>query len=349
MRWLAVHPGPNFSVADVYAGWVESLRALGQQVETYNLDDRLSFYISALVETGMHDEAGHPAVRQAMDRETAVSLAAERVFEACYRFWPEIVLVVSSFFLPSRLLEVMQNRGHKIVLLHTESPYQDEEQLERAQFASVNLLNDPVNIEKYRALGMPAEYMPHAYRPSLHHPGPADPRLACDLSFSGTGYPSRIEFFEQMDLKGIETILAGNWMPLSDESHLNAMLCTEKDECLDNDQTVELYRSSKAGINIYRQESEDQHAGEGWAIGPREVEMAATGLFYLRDSRGEGDELFKQLPVFHGPQDASQQLRWWLAHDDAREVAAQYAREAVADRTFDNNARRLLQILDRLK
>ena len=325
------------------------MRGFGQDVETYNLDSRLSFYISALVETGIYDEEGRPQLRHAMDREQAISMAAERVLEACYRYWPEVVVVISSFFLPTRMLEIMQNRGHKIVLIHTESPYQDEEQLERAQFATVNLLNDPVNIGKYQALGMPAEYMPHAYRPSLHCPGQADPRLTCDLSFVGTGYPSRVKFFEEMDLTGIDTVLAGNWMPLDDDSHLNRYLATEKDECLDNDQTVQLYRSSKAGINVYRQESEDLHAGEGWAVGPREVEMAATGLFFLREARGEGDELFKQLPTFCGPQDAAHQLRWWLAHDDARVVAADYAREAIADRTFDNNARRLLQILDGLR
>ena len=41
----------------------------------------------------------------------------------------------------------------KVVLLHTESPYQDDEQLERAAHADVNLLNDPVNIDAYRELG----------------------------------------------------------------------------------------------------------------------------------------------------------------------------------------------------
>ena len=74
-----------------------------------------------------------------------------------------------------QLLEVVKSRRHKLVLIHTECPYQDDEQLERAAYADLNLVNDPVSIARYRALGVPAEYVPHAYRPSLHKPGPADP------------------------------------------------------------------------------------------------------------------------------------------------------------------------------
>jgi len=51
--------------------------------------------------------------------------------------------------------------------------------------------------------------------------------------------------------------------------------------------------------------------------------------------------------VFGGPGDASEKLRWWLAHEELRQAAARQARAAVADRTFENNARTLLRLLDR--
>ena len=49
MRVLVVHPGADFSVADVERGWVKSLRGLGCEVATYNLNDRLVFYANALI------------------------------------------------------------------------------------------------------------------------------------------------------------------------------------------------------------------------------------------------------------------------------------------------------------
>ncbi|HET9558870.1 MAG TPA: hypothetical protein VFS70_17170, partial [Actinomycetota bacterium] len=44
MRWLVAHPGPGFSVHDLYVGWHEALTDLGEQVFEFNLDDRLVFY-----------------------------------------------------------------------------------------------------------------------------------------------------------------------------------------------------------------------------------------------------------------------------------------------------------------
>jgi hypothetical protein len=53
------------------------------------------------------------------------------------------------------------------------------------------------------------------------------------------------------------------------------------------------------------------------------------------------------LPSFAAPGEASEQIRWAVKHPRARDKAAAQAREAVADRTFSSNARRLLKLLDK--
>jgi hypothetical protein len=73
--------------------------------------------------------------------------------------------------------------------------------------------------------------------------------------------------------------------------------------------------------------------------------MAACGLFFLRDPRGESDDVLPMLPTFTDPTDACQQLRWWLTHPKARERATAKARLAVADRTFANHAAELLRLI----
>ena len=72
MRWLVGHPGPHFSVHDLYEGWVEALRGLGEQVFTFNLGDRLSFYDAVLIEAGRRDSDGRPVMRKAVTREQAI-------------------------------------------------------------------------------------------------------------------------------------------------------------------------------------------------------------------------------------------------------------------------------------
>jgi hypothetical protein len=122
VRWLLVHPGPSWSVADVHNGFAEALRGLGEQVEEYATDARLRFYNSALVETGELNEHGQPGIRKFLDREQAIQLAVDGILGAAYRFWPHVVMVTSAFFIPPWLLEILRARGHRIVMLMTESP-----------------------------------------------------------------------------------------------------------------------------------------------------------------------------------------------------------------------------------
>jgi spore maturation protein CgeB len=274
------------------------------------------------------------------------------ITHALYTFWPDTVLFVSGFFTTAGLLEVVRKRGHKVVFLNTESPYQEDAQLTRAQFTDLTMLNDPANLHLYDELGIPALYVPHAYRPAVHYPRKRPAKDPLDLTFIGTAFKSRIEFFERMNFQGVDFLLAGNdWGKIPETSPLVPYIGTGlvDADCVHNTDTADLYRRSRMGINFYRRESEDEHAGDvAIAMGPREVEMAACGLPFLRDPRDEGDKLLHMLPTFTSPEDASEQLRWWLAHDTEREEAARLARAAVADRTFVSNARRLLRALDEL-
>lgn len=353
MKFLVCHPGPNFSVSDVHTGWVEALRGLGHHVDVFNLDDRLNFYDNAMLPLRGLDENGYPQVRKAFTHEEAIRMAVDGLLNACLFSWPDVIVVISAFFVPPKILDILHGRGFRIVLVHTESPYQDAEQIKRAEHADVNLLNDPMNLPSFQLVCPATDYMPHAYRPSLHKPGKPIPSMMCDLAFVGTGYQSRVRFFEAMNLTDLDVLLAGNWTLLDRPkgqapSPLLAYVAHAPDECLDNEQTVEVYRSAKCGINFYRREGETQEVAVGYAAGPREIEMAATGLFFVRDPRPESDELLPMLPTFTSPEEASELVRWWVNHPGMAAERARQARAAVAERTFENNAKRLLEMLDKL-
>ena len=348
MRWLLIHPGPlpSWSVADVFNGWSEALTALGEQVEEYELDARLRFYNGTIAETGERLPCGCPGIRKFLDREQAIQLAVDGILGAAYRWWPDVILCVSAFFVPPWLLEVLRARGHTIIMLMTEAPYQTDYQLKMAAYADLTLLNDPVGLDAYRQAG-PAEYMPHSYRPSVHYPPAPGTEPEYDFAFVGTGFPSRARFFSQMDLAGLNVRLAGLWMDLPEDSPMRDWTATESDDCVDNDETAEIYRRARTGINFYRREAEAAHEGEGVACGPREIEMAACGLFFARDPRPESDELFPMLPSFSSPEEASEIIRWAVACPRQREQAATWARNAVQGRTFTEHAKKLLRLLDR--
>ena len=340
MRALVVDAGPAFSVADVGAGWVEGLAEAGCTVASFNLSDRLAFYSSA----GREDESTGEFVRM-LDEVGAARLASKGIETVCFEFLPDVVIIISCFYVPPDVLDIIRARGIKVVILHTESPYEDDRQLARAGHADLNILNDPTNIDAFRDVA-PAEYFGHAYRPALHCPGPVTPDLRSDFAFVGTGYASRIAFLEAIEWHGVDVALAGNWQQLEAGSPLRKFVAHDLAECVDNSQAVDIYRSTLASANIYRQEAERPELSAGWAMGPREVELSATGTFFLREARGEGDEVLPMLPTFDCPADFRAKLRWWLAHDDERQAAAQAARAAIADRTFAASAARMLRLLD---
>ena len=338
MRILTVEPGPAFSVADVHRGWCKAFTQLGCQVVNFNFGDRIDFYTQAHVE-----KAGDFV--KAFDDEGALRLASKGIEAAVLEVWPDLIVVTSGFFIPPAIYQLVRERGFKVVLNQLESPYEDTRQMARAALVDATIINDPTHLESFRAVNPNTWYLPAAHDPDLHRPGPAVADLACDFGFVGTGFDSRIRFFEQVDWAGLDVALAGNWAETDSDSPLRKFVVHDLAECFPNDRTVDLYRSAKVSVNLYRKEALSPELEQGWAVGPREVELAATGCFFLRESRPESDELFPTLPTFTSPADFGDQLRWWLDHDQARQAATDAARAAVQDRTFIENAKALLRLL----
>lgn len=340
MKIVAAHPGPAFSVHDVHVGWCEALRKLGHQVAEYNLSERLTFYDAAMI------ELPNKEMRKALNHDQAYELAVNGLYATLYKLQPDMLLVTSSFFYYAGMLEEIRSRGIKVVLIHTESPYEDDRQVKLSGHVDVNIVNDPTNLDRFRQENPKSYYMPHSYRPGFHEPGPSNAHTAADFVFVGTGYRSRIDFLERMDFGDLDVLLAGNWQLLKDESPLRKYVAHDINECIDNEQTVDVYRGSKIGLNLYRKEGETAESISGWSCGPREIEMAACGMFYMRESRGESDELFPMLPTVSSPDEATLTLNYYINRQDLRDDATLEARIAIQDRTFVNRAKELMRLMN---
>lgn len=339
MRALLVRPGPMFSVADVHTGLVRGLTANGVDVLDFKYDDVLEMYNRAHLKV-------RNRWRPLFDAKGASIMAAEHLKAAIWQFWPDVIVLTSCFWIPPLMYGVLRARPGHVVAWFTESPYEDDSQLAVAKHVDTVVVNDPTNLERYREVNPRSYYMPHSYDPGLHHPGPGRPEWACDVAFVGTGFQSRIEFLESVGWDGLHLRMGGMWKALTPESPLRSSLVHPIGECFDNSDAVTLYHSAKASFNLYRKEHTMPDGWDGWAMGPREVELAATGTFFLREPRGEGDQVLPMLPTFTEPAQLGEQLRWWVGHDTARQRAASAAAAAVADRTFTATTARLLTLID---
>lgn len=334
LKFFVVEPGPSFSVDDVRRGLVSGLKEHGHQVASFNLGDRVDFFTTAHL-------SRNGEMRPAFDFEAGCVMACQGIKSACWDFLPDVVVIVSSFFVPPEIYENLRERKRHVVLWLTEAPYEDERQIPMARYADTVIVNDPTNLDEYRKQNPRTYYLPHCYDPAVHH---SDGRKDVhDFTFVGTGFDSRVEFFEKVNWP-CSPLFAGNWQRLGDASPLVPHVMDRR-YCLENSDTANLYRTSKTSANLYRKEAMSPDLVDGWAMGPREVELAACGTWFARESRPEGDDLFPMLPTFTEPAEFADQLRWALEHPDERETAARAAQAAIADRTFKNNTSKLLQLI----
>jgi len=131
VRWLVGHPGPSFSVADVHTGWVEALRALGEDVYTFNLDDRLLFYDSTMIKVGENAEGGdvfRKAVTDAAGRlvflvdwrqRNSTFFNALQVERNVMFLILTMIVLVAALNIISGLIMLVKDKGSDIAVLRT--------------------------------------------------------------------------------------------------------------------------------------------------------------------------------------------------------------------------------------
>jgi len=339
VKILVVRPGPNFSVADVAAGWTRAFTELGHEVADLNLDDRLTFF-----EMAHHQRDGEWV--KSVDVQGAVALANSGISAVAFEFRPDLAVIISGFYVDPRQYAALRAAGIPTVLVHTESPYEDDRQLGRAPLVDLNILNDPTNLDRYPPGTL---YLPHAYDPNIHNAHGERCDRTADVVIVGTGYPSRIELLEAVDWTGIDLALAGNWPNLPPTSPLAGRLVHHPDECLPNVDAARLYRSARMSINIYRREAQRPELSDGWSMGPREVELAACRTFFVTEARGENRDVLPMIPTFSNPEELETQIRHYLDHPVEAATIAHQAHQAIAGRTFTHNVREVLRWMSESK
>ena len=329
-RAIVVDPLADYSTQDVANGWVMGLRYNGVQTLQFNLTDRFVFYRAARIE---HDDY----TKEPLSNDQAKEAATLNLLAEVYRHDPDLVVVIHGAHLWAPLLAELRC---PLVWVMTECPYEDEAQVLTAQAAQADviLVNDPTNQGVFEQVA-PTYYVPHSYNPQLHRPdGPIEG--PSDVCFVGTGYPSRRATLEAVDWDGINLALLGDW-PVDEDSPIAGAV---RSGPVDNIEAIRWYRGAAINLNMYRDviTADECSTADGWAMGPREVELAGMGAFYLREPRPESDAILGFLPAWHDPAEIGELVRWWLPRLDQRKRLGAQAHEAVQDRTFDAHAARLL-------
>lgn len=361
MKVLLVHPGASWSTADVEAGLRYGLELHGVQVVRYRLDVRIAraqqflfiSYRKRLKEVASEAAANGDdvaAAKASVVRPNAADMvleASKGVLFTALKHQVDAVLVVSGMVLHPDAVIVMKRAGLRVVVLFTESPYDEVPELRMAGLVDGGWTNERASVERFLTVNTNVGYLPHAWHPERHRVEPSDMDVRShDVVFVGSGFPERIKWFNAIDWTGIDLGLYGTW----DEQGLKPDLqrCIHGEE-VDNRKTAQLYRRAKVGLNMYR-------TSQGWggkgarkltlkpeSLSPRAYELAACGAFHLSQPRAEVAEIFGELvPTFRSPAEASDLIRLWLADPEGRARVAAQLPACVAEASWAQRARTVI-------
>lgn len=349
MNILCIHPGASTSTSDVHDGITRALSAQGHNLGRFNVDRRimqaggyLDFCYKSAKRAGLDVPRPSPADVHLWTYGDIILRAHMHQYD-----W---VLIFSAMYVPPRIIAAMKRAGLKVAIVFTESPYDDEKQLQVARVVDVCWTNERSSLDFFRLANLHSHYLPHAYDKEIHTHATADPGTvpSHDVVFVGTGFYERIETLANADWTDIDFGLYGIWKHLGSRHKLRAHL---KGEEVPNDITSALYRCAKIGLNLFRTSKGFGRYAErvtrAESLNPRSYELAACGLFHISEHRPELTEVFGDLvPTFKTPQELSELIRHYLARPEERDRIARLLPEVVSSHTWDDRARQMVAHLE---
>lgn len=346
MKVLFIEPGASWATADVAAGLRYGLEHHGVQVARYMLDQRIDRSQKWLHYNWRKTRKTNPSIEKPNVADVFYDAGSDALAMAL-RNEVDVVLAVSAMFLHPDVIILMKRAGLRVVVAFTESPYDLEKELKVAALVDGCWTNERSSVEAFRTVNPNCGYLPHAWHPERHQPGPRegdDAFAAHDVVFVGSAFHERVEWLHAIDWTGIDLGLYGSWESLGSRHPLRRFV---RGGPVDNARTAALYRRAKIGLNLYR-------TSKGWgryappvehaeSLNPRAYELAACGAFHLSTARAEVRETFGDLvPMFDRPFEASALIRRWLADPDGRARIAADLPACVAESSWVERSTRVI-------
>lgn len=331
MRVLFVHPAAEMSVSDVSRGYKAALTRQGHDIREYHLGRRFAYHRAAMNGVATPEAANDMAL---LSRQASENIVVEALYHQA-----DIVIMVSGLNLHPVALWLLGKANIPAAVIFTESPYNDESQLQWSNLTQVNSTVDLTIFtnDKYSSIKHGWNLLEPSFDPDVHHPVEPHEDEKCDVIMIGTGWGERQAFLEAVDWTGIDLKIMGIWPAMNSDSPLFPYY---HELVVNNEHIAPLYCGAKVCINFHRR---DQMA---MSPGPRAYEIAACGAFQISDPRPGVVELFgDSVPTFDTPERLGELVRYYTQHEDERVQRALESLRRVRGQTFDSRAAELVAAL----
>lgn len=204
-------------------------------------------------------------------------------------------------------------------------------------------------VERYRKMGVKAEYLPFACDPTIHRKvvltKNETSRLASDLCFIGTYRKEREQLLLQLvsakphlNLK----IWGGRWFFFRVDRRLRSYI---QGSPIVGSEMVKAYNASKIVLNLHKKWDRE----DGMKANMRVFETTGCKSFLLTDKAVGMEDLYdlnKELVTYTSVTDLCDLIDYYLSAPEEREEIARRGQErAYKDHTYDHRAKRILDTL----
>ncbi|NUU60324.1 CgeB family protein [Paenibacillus agri] len=301
------------------------------------------------------DEAAVAALQKLTTRVTVTDVR-QNLVELAGADHPDLVIVLDGMDLPLEQINVLRGSGIRTAIWLTDDPYYTDFTLKIVLHYDYVFTLERNCIDFYKGLGcQQVHYLPFGVHREHYHPTTTRSPIQRDISFIGSAYWNRVNFFREIlpDLMQYNTVINGIWWDRLPEAPQYGERI-EIGKWMSPQETALAYSGSKIVINLHRSHIDEDVNNNSLGIkavspNPRTFEIAASGTLQLCDARDDMGNFYKpgeEIETFASPKEMMDKIRFYLTHEEERqEIVLRAYERTLKEHTYTKRLNQLLTII----
>ncbi|OXM17584.1 spore maturation protein cgeB [Paenibacillus herberti] len=270
---------------------------------------------------------------------------------------PDVVIFLDGLQYPPDQVDAIRALGIRTAIWFTDDPYYSDITRSLAPHYDYVFTLESNCVEFYRQLGCQnVFYLPLGVNPAEFRPRNPDLSLRREISFVGSAYHKRVDFFNQITpyLLTRDVSITGLWWDrLNDYKLMQSRV--RAGQWMGPLETAATYNGAKIVINMHRAHDDEtfnsNNESQLTAISPnpRTFEISACGTLQLTDIRDDLARFYVpgvEIDTYSSPQELVQKLDYYLNNEEARQAIALRAMyRTMKEHTYAHRLTTMLSVM----
>ncbi|WP_246029206.1 CgeB family protein [Paenibacillus humicus] len=282
---------------------------------------------------------------RSMTLRLSVSDTLQNYVQQAETLRPDAVIFLDGLQAPVENVDAIRALGIRTAVWFTDDPYYSDITRKLAPHYDFVFTLEKNCVEFYRRLGCPnVHYLPLGVNPDEFRPRNPDLSLRREISFVGSAYHKRVDFFDQITpyLATRDIIISGLWWErLRDYQLLSSRI--RAGHWMGPLETAATYNGAKIVINMHRAHDDETFNSNSEMItavspNPRTFEISACGTLQLTDVREDLASFYTpgvEIATYSSPQELVEKIDYYLQHEQERQdIALRSMHRTMKEHTY---------------